>query len=353
MFVAIDEARQRIFADKSLSREEKYFCPVCRGDVRLRAGDNNAPHFAHITPCTDDYSHDMSEWHKQWQELFPLKNREYVIEHNGETHRADVLCYGTVIEFQHSPISESEFQRRNLFYTSAGYKVVWIFDLIGVVDEGRMWCEDEWQNHWDNGSKFRWNYPWRTLGGFVPQREKNIDIFFQIVPFGKDPKDKEEVCYMERVIWVNPTYKTFWGRFNTTLQVTNYAELLEWLRNRWEKEKRGVLATSLSNISFTPADRCKYSSGGKVVEADELEAFLKDNAPYRIITVGSRNNPNDPTRRLCADPHQKPYIEEGHCTLGCYACLAMVETDGKRLVFCKSPLSKGEQYDARIFRKIK
>lgn len=234
MFVALNDSKERVFADRLLPKDEQYSCPVCGGEVRLRAGDINAPHFAHITPCTDDFTHDMSDWHRAWQELFPLKNREVVISHDGETHRADVRCYGTVIEFQHSPISESEFMRRNRFYTSAGLKVVWIFDLIDVFGE-RMWCEDDWENNWDNGGEFKWNYPWRFLSSFLPQAHKNIDVFLQLAPFGDNPKDSEEASYIEKAVWVNPYYKTSWGQFRTSYQIINYAQLLEWLKTRWEK----------------------------------------------------------------------------------------------------------------------
>ena len=110
MFIAINEDGKRVYASKDLPRDIRYFCPVCKGEVRLRAGSLNATHFAHIElqDCADDFTHDMSEWHKAWQMLFPLGNREVVITHENETHRADVLCYGTVIEFQHS-ILESTF----------------------------------------------------------------------------------------------------------------------------------------------------------------------------------------------------------------------------------------------------
>lgn len=352
MFVAMDEIRQRIFADKSLPKDGQYFCPICGESVRLRVGENNAPHFAHITSCTDDFTHDMSDWHRQWQELFPLKNREYVVKHNDEAHRADVLCYGTVIEFQHSPISEGEFRRRNRFYTSAGYKVVWIFDLIDVVASDRMWCEEDYENQWDNGGKFRWNHPWRFLNGFFPQRENDIDVFFQIVPFGKDPKDKEEVCYMERVVWVNPNYKTLWGWFHTSVKVTNYAELLEWLKGRWENGQQSTQINPPPEGTFTPVVGSKYLSNGKVIDASELEAFLNENIPYRVIKVGTRNNPRDAARRLCADPHQTPYIQEGHCIYGCYTCLGMVEADGKQVILCKRSSANGQEYKPRLFRKI-
>ena len=130
MFVALDEFGNRIYATETTSKGIKYFCPICKGEVRLRVGSLNTPHFAHISrlDCADDFISDMSEWHREWQMLFPERNREVVITYENEIHRADVLCYGTVIEFQHSPISEDEFWRRNDFYTSAGYKVVWIFE---------------------------------------------------------------------------------------------------------------------------------------------------------------------------------------------------------------------------------
>ena len=265
-----------------------------------------------------------------------------------------MLCYGTVIEFQHSPISETEFQRRNQFYIGAGYKLVWIFNLIDVVENKRMWCEEEWRNHGDNGGKFIWNYPWRFLNSFLPQDEKNIDVFFQVVPFGKNPKDPEEVYYMEKVIWVNEYYKTMWGKFRTSYKTTNYAELLDWLKKRKQhvaNARSNVTENTSSTVDVT-ADM--YSFGGKVIGRAELLQFLQDNKPYRIVEVGARNNPRYyPSGALCGDPHQKPCIQEAHCTLGCYACLALVEDGRKQYIVCKSPLKKGEQYDTKYIKKLR
>lgn len=242
MFVAINEERQRVYASKYLERDREYLCPICDGRVRLRVGDINAPHFAHISSCTDDFTQDMSDWHREWQELFPHKNREVVISGNTEAHRADVLCFGTVIEFQHSPISAGEFHRRNEFYTTAGYKVVWIFDLIDVYSSKRLCCDEEWERGWDNGGKFRWKYPWQFLCDFLPQNEPNVDVFFQLLPFEGDPKDADS-SYMERVAWVNPNYKTNWGRFHSSYKVTNFAELLNWLETRWRKNTQANTST--------------------------------------------------------------------------------------------------------------
>ena len=356
MFIAEDEKGKRIVAEKGLPRDVAYFCPVCHSQVRLRAGDNNAAHFAHMGACLDDFTHDMSEWHREWQNLFPLNNREKVITYENETHRADVQCYGTVIEFQHSPISESEFNRRNRFYTAAGYKVVWIFDLTelysGYDTDGRLYYSGEWTSRWGQGGKFTWKHPWRFLGGFLPQEEIDIDVFFHITPFKNNPKSDEADAYMERVVWIDPNYKTLWGQFRTSSQVGNYHDLLAWLKERWLKTQKPV------NNNRQENRRYKYQVEGRIIEPQEFDEFLRQNQPYHVLEVGQRNSPygtgqfGEP-KFWCPDPHQKPCIQEGHCTLGCWACLAVEEVSKyKHLIYCKSPLAKGEKFDAKIFRRV-
>lgn len=92
---------------------QEYYCPVCGNQVIPRQGEVNSWHFAHVTSCVDDWKYDMSEWHRNWQNRFPESTREVVIEYKGESHRADILTGGYVIEFQHSPITSTEFERRN------------------------------------------------------------------------------------------------------------------------------------------------------------------------------------------------------------------------------------------------
>ncbi|MCH5315614.1 MAG: hypothetical protein J1E81_06850 [Eubacterium sp.] len=131
MIIANDENRNRV-AVENADRETTYYCPYCDEPLINKAFNSNCvkPYFSHKqgTKCTDDWHYDMSEWHRSWQEQFPIECREVPIEHNGIKHRADV-CVGKVIfEFQHSQISNEEIQARNLFYTSAGYELIWIFD---------------------------------------------------------------------------------------------------------------------------------------------------------------------------------------------------------------------------------
>ena len=131
MFTALTVDNKRISIEDAVSGES-YLCPVCGNPVVVKAAnsDNIRTHFAHKrnTLCLDDWKHDMSDWHFDWQSKFPIGNREIVVEKDGVLHRADVLINGTVIEFQHSPISSEEFETRNCFYKNCGYRVVWLFD---------------------------------------------------------------------------------------------------------------------------------------------------------------------------------------------------------------------------------
>ena len=131
MYIALDFNKKRVSIENS-SRECEYFCPICGEKLIIRAIDSKSvrKHFAHKrnTICFDDFTHDMSEWHYNWQLKFPEDTREIVVEKNGIKHRADILINNTVIEFQHSPITSDEIKKRNEFYLACGYNMVWVFD---------------------------------------------------------------------------------------------------------------------------------------------------------------------------------------------------------------------------------
>lgn len=135
MFIAHDTNNNRVSIEKA-ENGKQYFCPICGEPLIIRAQKSIAvkTHFSHKkgSDC-DDFSHDMSEWHLNWQRRFPEECREVVVDNGKEKHRADVLIKNTVIEFQHSPISAEEIARRNAFYLSCGYGMVWVFDANGQV----------------------------------------------------------------------------------------------------------------------------------------------------------------------------------------------------------------------------
>lgn len=190
MEFALTVDKQRIHAIDA-DRHCEYFCPICGGNVIPRQGEVNAWHFAHQSFCMDDWKYDMSEWHRTWQGRFPEDAREVVVEHRGEGHRADVLIGGYVIEFQHSPISADEFDERNRFYRSAGYKVIWVFDEIDTF------ANEYISDSPDDDNKFIWKWPNRVLSTVVPQYSTDIAIILQLTE-----EDDDDSCdWLIKIEW--------------------------------------------------------------------------------------------------------------------------------------------------------
>lgn len=136
MFIALDNTGNRISVENA-TQGGKYYCPICKEQLTIKAINSLAvkTHFAHKhgTKCFDNWSHDMSEWHLEWQKQFPEQYREVIIEKDGIKHRADICIGNTVIEFQHSHIKREEIVERNNFYMECGYNVVWVFDATDKI----------------------------------------------------------------------------------------------------------------------------------------------------------------------------------------------------------------------------
>lgn len=103
-------------------------CPCCNGEVIAKCGDIYVWHWAHKheSECAN-WHEPETEWHKNWKECFPLKNREVLVinKETGKRHIADIkLPNGLVIEFQNSPISSETISQRESFYK----KMIWVIN---------------------------------------------------------------------------------------------------------------------------------------------------------------------------------------------------------------------------------
>lgn len=174
MQIALDKDNNRVHISQACGKNS-YFCPCCGSSVLQRRGKVNAHHFAHFKDsiCKDTWHYDMTEWHQEWQNRFPKEYQEIVKTKDNQIHRADVLIEDKkiVFEFQHSPLSSDEFEDRNLFYNSLGYKVIWIFDV-----------EEQYKNEAiTNNSSDAWNWkrPKRTFA-FFNYKNKQVELYLQL-----------------------------------------------------------------------------------------------------------------------------------------------------------------------------
>ena len=201
----------------------------------------------------NSYTTDISKWYKWWQSHFPTDCQDYVLEitvstkeyyeaaikYHFFTKRVKELCSKQewnhsivlkqrvavqikdyVIEFQNDPISQIEFNERNWLYQKAGYKVIWVCNLINEAYEQRL----QWYDEIGNGAKFRWTNPRKTFNSLLPQNYKRIltpesgnavMLFFQLA----EPQNNN-IGYIERVIWAKLSDKK--GTADYRLFITNY-----------------------------------------------------------------------------------------------------------------------------------
>lgn len=143
MRFGLDAKGEKINISDSV-KDGTYRCPVCNGLLVRKCGTQRVHHFAHKHKLCDPWYHDnKGEWHKNMQSHFRPEQCEVRIDGSGgEFHIADVFIEGKnrnmVIEFQHSSMSQKEFDERNRFYSKHGCRVVngkpvdnliiWVFD---------------------------------------------------------------------------------------------------------------------------------------------------------------------------------------------------------------------------------
>lgn len=116
---------------------------LCDGPVR-------GQYIRHLNTHTHEgVASEMTPWHVNWQNKFG--KREY---HFGKTHRADVkLDNGYIIEFQNSPISTDEVEKRRIDYEKSEHHIIWVINAedsltVTPFKDGRCFVEfgkDTWK----------------------------------------------------------------------------------------------------------------------------------------------------------------------------------------------------------------
>ena len=133
MMFALSGNGNRIVAEHGLQG----FCPGCYELLIPKCGIINVHHWSHdgTTSCDNWHYEPKTFWHKNWQELFHINDIEVGIKKTDEFHIADIVGNkDVVIEIQHSPISETEIRKREIFYD----KMIWILNARSFVQNIRI-----------------------------------------------------------------------------------------------------------------------------------------------------------------------------------------------------------------------
>ena len=118
-----------------LAKKERTTCRDCGGLLTAVMPVENSPHWRHQSGDCDPWTEPEGAWHLAWKEFFDLSCREVALRDpgTGELHRADILVGGgtptaTVLELQHSSISEEERDAREAFY-HLQHRMFWLVHI--------------------------------------------------------------------------------------------------------------------------------------------------------------------------------------------------------------------------------
>ena len=195
MFIA-KNAHNEIIEIEEATKGNDYYCPECKGKLRVRDGEINVKHFSHESNCDCDNWGEMSEWHLEWQRKFDKSVREIVLQKDGKKHRADVHMsvkgINLTIEFQKSSINKPTIRERVEFYSQFG-NMIWLFDL----SDKNITLEKEYNKL----HRFNWLYPSKSILTPLEFAELNTIVCFQLkddqiaIPCGvEDNNWKEFYC---------------------------------------------------------------------------------------------------------------------------------------------------------------
>lgn len=220
MFTALDCNGQRVYAD-TVEIGTPCFCQACGETTRIRRGTRNKAHFSHLPKSECVYGLDRdykSEWHIRMQDYFPRETQErrFLDDMTGEIHIADVFLEdsNTVLEFQHSPIPETEFLSRTQFHLNNGRRIAWFFDESSQSsnsEHGRFKPSGEiWYGKYD---EYHWMRRPRAFLSKGPDIEEEFSRYGVFVYTGKEGDvfrrivdeifDYEDVLFSEMIVDMN------------------------------------------------------------------------------------------------------------------------------------------------------
>ena len=210
MFTAVTIDKQKVHISNAI-KDGIYYCAACGERLYVRGGDKVARHFYHRVTCSDGWSYEQTEWHREMQNLFPIQYQEVPVRASGEIHIADILIDNTVILFNSGNMSALEIKKRTTFFMESGYRVAWIANFT-LAHRNQTLVSTRCHKQTQKCLEYRWNNPSEAFK-LTPDvfENNNFAIWLWLDHFHSN---------LERVIYMPKNEKDQWTM--NTFIVDNY-----------------------------------------------------------------------------------------------------------------------------------
>ena len=264
--IALDENNNKIEIENA-ELDKTYFCPFCGKKMIVENFKDKGYFFSHPDKCAETWNYDdKTDWHKHWLSLFSDNSNVIVKNNNGTTHFADILINNTVIELQQSSLKFEEFWERNYFFSSLGYKIIWIFDLRKEIEKGYIELND---NSWFSYYK---RYIKQPFKGINTETLKAM-VFIQT----SDIKNDNETKVLHHVYWNDTNFIRFISDEDNILTPLEFKEIVS------DKTKDFAFNRILSkyiidecgNMPFYYPERPKIKEEAIILEPTTLKELWK------------------------------------------------------------------------------
>ena len=143
MLTAYNEQLEQVFAQHA-SKQEQYFCPICKAAVILKQGTTKNAHFAHQSNLhSARQMKGESEQHHRCKSHLYLQLKESHADVKLEPYLKainqipDLIVGRWALEIQLSMISCKRMRQRTVGLTQLGYYVLWL-TALPKIKQGRF-----------------------------------------------------------------------------------------------------------------------------------------------------------------------------------------------------------------------
>lgn len=268
-----------------------YFCPGCKGRVRLKAGKIMCKHFAHVSLKSCDFFHEnessqhlelKSSLFRWLQGQCPVDIEAHIPAIN---QIADLLVDGKLaLEVQCSSLSIQRLQERTKSYHDSGYQVLW---LLGKD----LWIKDKLTSLHKQFLRFSQNMGFHLWELDVDMKELRLryliheDLRGKVQCLSKSfPFGNGSLLDIFRLPYAKQGLRSFKGKLDANIQhyiaKQLYYQAPAWMERQRMAYEKGENLLSMSLGDFYPQVRPPQSSIGFAQIREDLEHYHESFLQY-------------------------------------------------------------------------